>query len=271
MSEPASFLRLRRAIGRFRQFLLDWPLLAASGLLLAVSLVFLAAPRLDLAFSGFFYRPEGGFGGERSAIFFSVRKWGRVAEWAFALALAAPLLVKFLAPDSRLLVLPRAILFAFATFVLGPGLIVNGILKGLWGRARPEDITDFGGDASFSPVWWISDQCGRNCAFASGEAASAFWLVTLAFIVPRAWRLPIAAGTLAFAAAVSFTRVATGGHFVSDVLVAWLLTLLVAVAMHRIVLKGLPPQFDSAVEAAIGRWGRALRRWWAARGDPTPG
>jgi membrane-associated PAP2 superfamily phosphatase len=268
MAEPAFDLSLRLTFGRFRQVLLDWPLLAVGGLLLLVSLVFLAAPRLDLAVSGLFYDPNAGFGGPRSALFFSVRKWGRAVEWAFAIALAAPLLIKLLAPESRLLVRPRTSVFAFATLALGPGLIVDGILKRFWGRARPEDIVDFGGDAGFSPVWWISDQCGRNCSFVSGEAASAFWLVALAFLVPKAWRLPTAIGTLAVAAAVSFTRVATGGHFVSDILVAWLLTLLVMVALQRLVLNGLPPGFDPTVEAAMARAGRALRRRWAARAEP---
>ena len=271
MAPSAPDLRLRRLPGSLRRHWLDRPLLAVSALLIVVSLAFLAAPQLDLAISGLFYDPLAGFDGQRVAPLFFVRRMGRLAEWALAVALVAPLIVKFLAPESRRLLRPRSSFFALATLALGPGLIVNGILKELWGRARPEDIIDFGGEASFSPVWWLSDQCDRNCSFVSGEAASAFWLVSLAFVVPRAWRLPIAIVTLAAATAVSFTRLATGGHFISDVLIAWLVTLLVMVAMQKLVLRGLPPQFDSAVETRIAESGWALRRWWAARYRPPPG
>ena len=116
------------------------------------------------------------------------------------------------------------------------------------------------GDATFSPVWWFSDQCERNCSFVSGEAASAFWLVALVFLVRKEWRPATAVATLAFAAAISFTRIAAGGHFLSDVLVAWLVTLCVMIASQPAVLKGLPPAFDRAVEAGARRIGEALRR-----------
>lgn len=249
-----------------RQWLLQKPLLTAFALLLLVSLLFLAAPQLDMAVSALFYNSTAGFGD--GSVAFAVREIGRLAEWAAALALAAPLVVKFLAPESRLLVPPRASLFALAALAIGPGLIVNGILKQFWGRARPREIIEFGGDAGFSPAWWISDACGQNCSFVSGEAAAAFWLVALAFVAPRAWRPAVAAITLTVAAAVSFVRVAAGGHFLSDVIVAWLLTLVVIVAAQRLILQGLPPEFDAAVEAGTRRAGLALRRWWAARDGP---
>ncbi len=266
MTVPAFELRLRHMLGRSCQIVRDWPLLTVCGLLLAVSLVFLAAPQLDLAVSRLFYDPRSRFDEYGSGLLIALRDLGNLAEWAVGLAVALPLLIKLLAPESRMVLRPRASLFMLATLALGPGLLVNGILKGFWGRARPREILQFGGDATFSPVWWISDQCGGNCSFVSGEAASAFWLVALAFVVPKTWRLPTAIVTLAFAAAVSFTRVATGGHFLSDVLIAWLLTLLMMIALRKIILQGLPETFDSGAEDAIARYGRTLRQWWAGRG-----
>jgi lipid A 4'-phosphatase len=251
----------RRPLPPVRPWLLQRPLLVACALLLIVSLLFLAAPGLDRAVSSLFYDPAAGFGDGRLA--YMVREIGRLTEWAVALGFALPLLMKFLAPESRLLVPPRASLFGLGALAIGPGLIVNGILKHFWGRARPREIVEFGGDASFSSVWWISDQCGRNCSFVSGEAASAFWLVALVFVVPRAWRRPVAVVTLTVAAAVSLARITAGGHFVSDVIIAWLLTLIVILALQKLVLEGMPPEFDASVEAAI--------RLWAARDGPPPG
>lgn len=246
------------------------PLTAIFLALLAVSLLFLAAPGLDLAVSGLFYDPVSGFP-ERSPVLVAIRELGLTVEWAFGAALVLPLIVKLVAPESRLLVRPRVSLFGLATLALGPGLLVNAMLKDHWGRARPREIFQFGGDVSFSPVWWISSACDRNCSFVSGEAASAFWLVALAFVAPPAWRRATAIATLAFAACVSFARVAAGGHFISDVAIAWLLMLFIMVAMRDAVLAGLPQTFDPAVEGSFARAGRRIRQLLTASGEPPPG
>lgn len=269
MAQPAFDLQLRRRARPVLRRLSNSPLLAVCGLLLVISLVFVAAPQLDLAVAGLFYDPDTGFDEQRSALLAFLREAGFLIEWAFALAVTAPLLVKLLAPDSRLLVRPRTSLFVLATWVIGTGFLVNGILKTFWGRARPRSLVEFGGDATFSPAWWMSGQCDDNCSFVSGEAASAFWLVALAFVVPPAWRPAALTVTLIFAAAVSFTRIAAGGHFVSDVLIAWLLILLVMVALRKLILKGLPSAFDRSVEAAIARGGRAFRQTLASPDRPS--
>lgn len=261
-------LALSRRFVPLRARLAARPLRTVAGLLVLVSLIFLAAPGLDLAVSGLFYDAVGGFFDDRSPVTRFVREAGQLAVWAVGIAFAAPLIVKLLAPESRLLVRPRSSLFALMALALGPGLIVNVILKEMWGRARPREIAEFGGDAIFSRAWWVSDQCVSNCSFVSGEAAAAFWLVALAFVAPKAWRVPVAVVMLAFAAAVSYARLAAGGHFISDVLIAWLLTLTVMVALQKLVLQDLPPEFDSAAETALTRGGRALRRWWVAFAAP---
>jgi membrane-associated PAP2 superfamily phosphatase len=258
------------ALARLEHTLRHRPLIATLGILALVSLIFLLAPGLDLAVSRLFYETTTGFSEERS-ILQIVREAGIVAEWAFGTAVTAPLLLKVLFPQMRLPVPPRATLFVLGTFSLAPGLIVNGLLKAFWGRARPREILEFGGDTAFSPAWWISDQCDGNCSFVSGEASSAFCLVALTFLVRKEWRPAVAVATTTFAASVSFTRIAMGGHFLSDVLIAWLITLCVMVALHRGVLKGLPPEFDHAVETRAARAGAALRRLFRVRTrPPTP-
>ncbi len=235
------------------------PVLSAVLLLVFVSLAFIALPGLDLAVSRFFYDPATGFLDRRTGLVDFVRETGWLVEWLLAIGVIAPLLLKLLFPDSELLVRPRATLFVLVSYLIGPGLIVNGILKDHWGRARPHQIVEFGGDAAFSSVWGLSDQCQRNCSFASGEGASAFWLMAIVFLVPEERRWPVGVVTLAFATLVSLARIAGGGHFLSDVLVAWLIVLLVLLLSDRLFLKALTPQFDSATEAKIGRAGQALR------------
>jgi lipid A 4'-phosphatase len=244
------------------------PVVATLVLLAFVSLLFVALPDLDLAVSRLFYDPATGFLDRRFSFVQTVREAGTIVEWALVVGVCAPLLVKFLFPATRLLLRPRETLFMLASFALGPGLVVNGLLKNHWGRARPRQIVDFGGSATFSPAWWISDQCQRNCSFVSGEAASAFWLVAIVFLVPRDLKLPVGVATAVFAAAVSLARIAAGGHFLSDVLVAWLLVFLVLLLTYRLFIEAMPAPVDTAIEEGVARGGRALRRMlFSWRGD----
>lgn len=236
------------------------PITATLALLALVSLVFLLAPAIDDAVSGLFYEPGIGFPFRRHGPVESLRHAGELFEWLLGIAVLAPFLIKLWFPDSRLLVKPRHALFLVGSFLAGPVLLVNVILKAHWGRARPWQAIEFGGHMAYSPVWWISDQCARNCSFVSGEAASAFWVVAFAFVAPKAWRGRAAVAAILFAAIISATRLAAGGHFLSDVLIAWLLTLLVILALWRLVLQGLPASFDRAVEARIEAAGLAIRR-----------
>ncbi|HEY0980732.1 phosphatase PAP2 family protein [Schlesneria sp. T3-172] len=130
-------------------------------------------------------------------------------------------------------------LFLALLLIIGPGLLVNGFLKSVWGRPRPVQCTVFGGDKQFLPVGaWGSDRF-PNSSFPSGHAAVAFYLIGLGFVVSpkRPWlRRACFAGGLIYGVAMGFTRVLQGGHFTSDVVWAGALTYLVAVALSRMLI-----------------------------------
>jgi membrane-associated PAP2 superfamily phosphatase len=235
------------------------PIAAASLALAVVSLVFALAPALDLSVSGLFYSASAGFLDRRTPLVEVVRQAGRLVEWAFGLTVLVPIIMKAVLPDARSFLRPRETLFVLLSFLIGPALIVNGILKAHWGRARPGQTVAFGGDALFTPAWRPSDQCLRNCSFVSGEASSAMWLLAAVFLAPHPWKRRITIAATLFAAMVSTARIAAGGHFLSDVAIAWLLTLVVMLAMKRLVLDGLPETFDARVEAALARAGTGAR------------
>src|SRR5690606_563997 len=92
-------------------------------------------------------------------------------------------------------------------------------------------------------------QCQANCSFVSGEASASFWLVAFAFVVPRRWRAGTAIGTLAFALAISINRMAFGGHFLSDVVLAWGLTLVAILATYAVVFADRVKAARAAVPA----------------------
>jgi membrane-associated phospholipid phosphatase len=128
--------------------------------------------------------------------------------------------------------------FLTSVLLLGPGLIVNVILKSHWGRARPDDIVNFGGQLSYSKVWVIAHECSRNCSFVSGEGAASFALLAISFIVPSAYRRRVAFAALLVALVISTCRIMFGGHFLSDTLLSWLIVLLVILVLDRYINRG---------------------------------
>ncbi len=232
----------------------------------AAAILFLGFPDIDLGFSRLFYRPGEGFFPRGTLAVDILYELAIVIVYAVAIFVAGASLARLVPRLKRLWVRPRVIAFIALSLALGPGLIVNTLLKDNVGRARPFMVTEFGGSKIFSPALVPSDQCARNCSFVSGHAAATFFLVTFAFLVrtPRRRRLAMA-GALAFGAASGQGRIALGAHFLSDVVFAGLIVYAVAWALHEFLLVRdiKPPSWLSEPGA------RAWRAWqcWAA----TPG
>ena len=124
----------------------------------------------------------------------------------------------------------------------------------------PHDPSAFGGAAPYVEVWRISGWCDTNCSFVSGEASSAMWLVAVALVLPIRIRGPAVVVAVAYAALLSLNRIAFGGHFLSDVLIAFALTLLVIAVVYRVVILRPPRWLENAtLEAGLARIGHALR------------
>ena len=112
---------------------------------------------------------------------------------------------------------PWAIYLVIAA-LLGPGLVVNTILKDNFGRARPRNIKEFNGAHTFSKVFMVSNQCNKNCSFPSGHAAMGYYFSSVAYVVSRRWECIVFLAAIIFGTIVGFTRILQGGHFLSDVL-----------------------------------------------------
>lgn len=109
--------------------------------------------------------------------------------------------------------------FLLASLILGPGLIVNEILKNnSVGRVRPVNIEQFNGEQTYTPAFFYSGQCEKNCSFVSGHASMGFYFIGLGWLFRsrRAFQIGLAIGV-----AVGFTRIVQGGHFLSDTLLAF--------------------------------------------------
>lgn len=127
----------------------------------------------------------------------------------------------------------RILAYLWGSFLLGPGLIVNLIFKEHWGRARPREITAFGGEAHYSPPFLMADQCASNCSFPSGHAALGFWTLALALLAPERWRPWAVTLALAVGVGVGGARIVLGAHFLSDTLVSGVLVISLNMWLYR--------------------------------------
>jgi membrane-associated phospholipid phosphatase len=203
--------------------------------LVGVGVLFALWPGLDLGATRFVYDHGGLWGGSERVR--DARDVLRLAPfWLLGLLAAFWLAKRLMWPN---LVAPSgaALAFLIASLVIGSGLIVNLGLKDHSHRPRPVHVTEFGGDEAFRPWYRFDGACKRNCSFASGEAASGFWTLAPALLVPPPLRAVAVAGAILYGVVTSALRVLVGGHFLSDVLFGGLISSLVVVALWRLYEK----------------------------------
>ncbi|HVI51908.1 MAG TPA: phosphatase PAP2 family protein [Candidatus Sulfotelmatobacter sp.] len=210
---------------------------------LAAMLLLVAFPRIDLTVSGWFFNPETGFHLKSFWLFAFILKgmppillgltlamvlWGFGGDW-----------LRWRFPGLHLLpeLKPSSAAFLLASLALGPGLLVNWLLKEHWGRARPSQIVEFGGQAHYTPPVMMADQCVSNCSFSSGHGALGFWVIAFALLAPPRWRPYAVAAALAFGVLVGLTRIVQGGHFLSDTLFSALAVVSLTVFLWRRIVR----------------------------------
>lgn len=230
-----------------------WLWFGGSFLLVCGGLILL--PSIDLWASGLFYRPGDGFFLGDWAPFRLAHDHLNFAVWAFAVAVVVAGSASFFFRRAVLGLSPRAAIFLLLSLALGPGLTVNTVFKDHWGRARPTQVTEFGGTQKFTPAFVPSDQCRRNCSFPAGDPAMGFYLVSAALLAGSApLRRNGVIGAVALGAALGVVRMAQGGHFLSDVVASGFLVAAIAWGLHALVMRS-----------------DAVERWWNALRHPSPG
>jgi len=205
----------------------------------SVSALFVFFPEIDLAISRFFFTPGVGFEAKGTPVerliyhsvglLLVVGNIGLIAWW-LSTRFASRLQIRFTG---------RALAFLLLLLALGPGLIVNGLLKENWGRARPINLAQFGGSDRFTAAFVLSDKEGKS--FSSGHtAAAAYWIVAVLLIAPRRiWLLGIA---IAYSLAVSWMRIAAGGHFLSDIVTSYFIVAILALALYERLYRRPPDE-----------------------------
>lgn len=185
-----------------------------------IALITLAARQwnLDLIISGAFYSPDTGFSGKQSMVvsfFYDTIGWAVTSTLLFCLAY--PILYWRL-PKMRHYW--RTVLALFVCLAIGPGIIVNSIFKENFGRPRPVQTEEFGGNHVHRQV--LEANWGNpGKSFPSGHASVPLAFLVLAFSACRRNKVVLAKGMtigiVLWYLAVSYARIAAGGHHFTDV------------------------------------------------------
>ncbi|MDR3213378.1 MAG: phosphatase PAP2 family protein [Azoarcus sp.] len=193
--------------------------------MLAAAALFMLWPELDLRVSTRFYCPENRyFTGENQAlVMWAYRFVPDLSKCVIVLVVAAFAISFFIrGPRGRDWRIRAG--FLVAALALGQGLIIDVALKDHIGRARPENVVQFGGNARFTPAFAPSNQCEQNCSFVSGHASAGFFFTSFAFLGgAAAWRRWTVLG-LVLGGLTGLGRISQGGHFLSDVVFAFYVT-----------------------------------------------
>ncbi len=201
---------------------------------LITSLLFVFFPQIDIFVSNLFYTKGIGF--SANGTWYEFILYNSIQP-VVALAIILPILIwlyNIAAKKDLLHVNKKVILYLLLVVAIAPGLIVNDILKEHWGRARPAETILFGGTKEFTPAFVISDQGGYS--FSCGHAAGAFFLIALALLAQQRRALWMSLA-LSYGIAISYIRIAAGGHFFSDTVVSFFIVYITTLIFYGFFFK----------------------------------
>lgn len=202
--------------------------------IIAIALFWLF-PRLDLSIARRLYSGQHDFIGSHSLLVSTLRESFNVM-FILTCVVAALGLVISLRTGRHWLSLPSTKwLFLAICLLAGPGVVANLGFKDHWGRARPHNVSEFGGTKQFSSPLHPSDQCQRGCSFVSGEASAMFMIFFAAALMFRTRTRSLIAAGILFGCAAGLVRMSQGAHFLSDVIFAGVLMALTAGVVQLII------------------------------------
>ena len=185
---------------------------------------------LDVRIARHFYVPNEGWPVGAEPLWRFLKHYGVVPAWIIGVAALGVWMASFIKLSLRRL--RRGAMFLVFVMTIGPGVLVNDVFKEQWGRPRPKDLVEFGGQREYvAPL--IKSPRENGGSFASGHAAMGFYLLVPYFLLRR--RRPAVAAIvftvgMVYGSMVGYARIAQGAHFLSDVVWALGIVYLTAVA-----------------------------------------
>ena len=186
---------------------------------LIVATVVCAFLNIDIRMASLFYQPGAGFPiGEFQPWKFLYR-YGEYPAYTMGTVTLLIAIAGYFRPS--LYSVRRQALYVAIVLIIGPGILVNTIFKGYWGRPRPVHVNMFGGKLDFHQPWQPGP-ASKNASFPAGHPSAAFYISTPYFVMRKKKQRRKALlwlwGGILFGVVMGIARVIQGGHFVTDVI-----------------------------------------------------
>ncbi|MGD8371869.1 MAG: phosphatase PAP2 family protein [Syntrophobacterales bacterium] len=194
-----------------------WDFLFPLLLLLSLSMIFWFT-NVDIELQKLFYLPGTGWYLVNNNPWAFLLKYGTLPAILLVISAFLVLICGFFLEKVKKY--RKIALFLIVYMILGPGLIVNTVFKEHWGRPRPKNIVEFGGQKQYLPLW-KKGSSAEDKSFPSGDAAMGFFLLSPFFFLrkkAKKWAIFFLTLGISYGTIMGLTRMVRGKHFASDVL-----------------------------------------------------
>lgn len=141
----------------------------------------------------------------------------------------------------------RPALALIATMAIGAGFITHTLLKNHWGRPRPKQVIEFGGQQNFRPYFQPNffHQPEPSKSFPCGHCTMGFYFFSIALFCQRLNQRVLFYFFFVFAIlfgwAFGLARMMMGAHYFSDVLITGIIMWLTAYTFDLILCSKWKP------------------------------
>lgn len=174
---------------------------------------------VDLHMASLFYLPGEGFPIGKKQPWNALYRFGEYPAYIMGTVCLLLGIASFFRPN--LYSIRLKVLYVAIVLIIGPGILVNTVFKGYWGRPRPVHVKTFGGKFSFHQPWQPGP-ASKNASFPAGHPSAAFYMSTPYFTLrenkQRRKALLWLWGGIFFGVTMGIARIVQGGHFVTDVI-----------------------------------------------------
>lgn len=192
-----------------------WYLAALQMAVLLLVTVLLEAFDADRRLAAHFFHPGDGWYLAKAPVWVWLHDYGTIPGLLLTLGALSVWLAGLYAPVLK--AWRKPCLLVVLTTVIGAGLLVNAVLKQYWGRPRPDQTIEFGGNWEYRSIFPPGPP-GQGASFPCGHCTMGF--VFLAMIGFRRQKKVLAVGGaiagIVWGVLLSVARIVQGAHFLGD-------------------------------------------------------
>lgn len=213
---------------------------------------------VDRRVAAHFYRPDVGWYLAKAPVWAWLYAYGTIPGLVLTLAALAVCLAGFY--TQRLRRWRKPCLLVVLTTIIAAGLLVNAVLKQYWGRPRPDQTIEFGGNWDYRPIFPPGPP-GKGASFPCGHCTMGFVFLSLAAFRRRSKLLAVGgvAAGMGLGALLSAARIVQGAHFLSDTIWSFGIVAL-TVTFLAVYLSPFNGQGRQTSDRPVNR----RRRFWVA-------